>query len=362
MTLQLVGLVVEQVPGDGTVLGARCPEYLGSMLTSTAISSVGLNQLGELPRLSDTPRARRARLHQAWFRAAVLRVSQCGTTPAGRPLGSILPPGAAAEGLNFTSAAARDLFLARRQQGWGVDPVRMTSHLTSSQALVNLLGPLFEDWDWLAEVLRGVLGRPDIAGVRDAEVEFAPTARSRYLGDMTRVDAFFRVSTPAGVEGVVLELKYIDRFSTRKMPIAQSQMYIDLASSVGLWRAPVEALNDFQVSQLLRCQALGARTLQVEQGRDLPATLLLVSHPLDPLAGPVFDRYVGHLRDPSSAAHVTLDQFLSSAYALAPHDRGRESMRALHLRYIDHDRSEALWREHLLVTSRRGAGAGRRGQ
>lgn len=324
---------------------------------------VELSHLGDLPRLSESRHSRRARFHQAWFRAEVLRIRQWGSTPAGRPLGSILPPAAAKAGSNFASEAARDLFLSRRQQGWGVDPVRMTSHMTSSQTLlVNLLGPLWGDMDWLARVLRTTLGRPDITDVLEARIEYAPAARGRYLGDMTRVDAFFKVRSTAHIEGIVLELKYVDRFSTRKLPLTESQRYMDLAETAGLWHTPLAALSDEATSQLLRCHALGARTLQVDHGAELPTTLLLVSHPLDPIAGPVLDRYRSHLRDPNRVIHVTLDNFLAVSAAESADASGRAGARELTLRYIDHLQSEGLWREHLLATSRRGADADHRSQ
>lgn len=318
----------------------------------SAVSPVQLKDLGDLPRLSDTRHGRRARFHQAWFRAEVLGVRDWGATPSGRPIGSILPSSAAAAGANFTSDSSHELFKARRQQGWGLDPVRMTSHLTSSQTLlVNLLGPLLEDTNWLAQVLKTTLDRPDLIEVLDAQVEFAPASRSRYLGDMTRVDAFFRVRFVAGIEAVVLELKYIDRFSRRKVPIATNRSYFDLARTTGLWRAPFDAFSDEATSQLLRCHALGTRTVQVEDGEDTPATLLLVTHPLDSTADSVFARYRHYLQDPNRAVHVTLDQLLIAAEKASLSQFGRESVRRLSERYIDHEGSELLWREHIRISS-----------
>jgi hypothetical protein len=230
----------------------------------------------------------------------------------------------------------------------------MTSHLTSSQTLlVNLLGPLLEDVNWLARVLKTTLNRPDIIEVLDAQIEFAPAARSKYLGDMTRVDAFFRVRSDAGIEAVVLELKYIDRFSTRRLPLATNRSYLDLAESAGLWLAPFDALSDDVTSQLLRCQALGTRTVQVEDGENIPATLLLVSHSTDPTASSVFARFRGHLQDPNRAMHATLDQFLLAAAETSSSQSGRNSIQLLTERYIDHDRSDRLWREHLEISSGR---------
>lgn len=320
------------------------------MLQTTDSLPVSLEVLGDQPRLSESKHARRARFHQSWYRAARLGIPTWGQTPLGRQLGSILPADAAARGKNFTSPESEALFLRRRTQGWGVDPHRMTSHMTSSQTLLmNLLGPLDADRQWLLEILRGALDRPDLMNLRGVEVEFAPPARSRYLGDMTRVDAFFILEAEDGTEGMVLELKYTDRFSARRLPLAESSRYRALATSTGMWRDSSSAFADESVSQLLRCHALGARTLQVEHGSTLPVTLLLVDHPLDPGAGTVFDAYRGHLANPAQARHVRLDQFLAVAAATAPGRTAVAAVSELELRYLAHEESEALWQEHLAV-------------
>lgn len=318
------------------------------MFQPIAPAEVTLDSLGDQPRLSESKHARRARFHQSWYRVARLGEYTWGRTTAGRPLGSILPAAASVAGKNFASPDAQALFIQRRKQGWGVDPLRMTSHMTSSQTLlVNLLGPLAADTDWLLEVLRIVLGRPDLTQIVSVAIEFAPPARSRYLGDMTRIDAFFVVRTPDTDEGIVLELKYTDRFSSRKMPLAGSLPYLQLADDTGLWRTPHLTLTDDVISQLVRCHALGVRSLQVDHSQTLPVTLLLVNHPCDLAATVVFERYREHLADPDTARQVDLDQFLLASAAVAPGSSGTRAIEELRLRYLAHEESELLWREHL---------------
>jgi hypothetical protein len=276
-----------------------------------------------------------------------LGIDLWGMSRLGRPIGSILPDDAAAAWSNFTTFEARDLFLLRRTQGWGVDPVRMTSHMTSSQAmLVNLMGPLGIDHGWLLAVLRTVLDRSDLAEVVRWDIEFAPPARNQYLGDMTRLDALFRVRTANGIEAVVLELKYTDRFSSRRLDLSNNSRYREVAHRTGLWADPMEAFSDGTVSQLLRCHALGARTLEVDHGRG-PTTLLLVSHPTDEHAGRTFEQYLNHLANPTSARHVELDRLLSAALSTAPTELAASKVRELCVRYLDHDKSEGHWVQHL---------------
>ncbi|UIN31306.1 PGN_0703 family putative restriction endonuclease [Microbacterium binotii] len=321
------------------------------MRETVITKSVTLGALGDQPRLSEPKHARRARFHQSWYRAVRLGVPGWGKTPMGRPLGSILPVAAAAAGRNFTSPEAEAMFVKRRTLGWGVDPVRMTSHMTSSQALLmNLFGPLADDPDWLLEVLCIVLARPDLTEVLDVAVEFAPPKRNHYLGDMTRVDAFVKLAVEGGIEGLVLELKYADRFSSRRLPLSESPRYRDLAESTGLWRSSGLTFSDGPVNQLVRCHALGARTLQVDLGATVPVTLMLVHHPLDLSAGPVLDEYRRQLANPKLATRVDLERFLETALASAPGVKQAQGIRTLQLRYISHEESEALWHEHLAAT------------
>jgi hypothetical protein len=313
---------------------------------------LSLADLGDQPRLSEGAHSRRARFHQSWYRAARLGVKTWGQTPSGRPIGSILPPTAAEAGLNFVTPAARDLFRARRKQGWGVDPVRMTNHMTSSQTLlVNLLGPLGSCSSWLRNVLQLVVERLDIAEVIRWDIEFAPPARSRYLGDMTRLDAFFRVRTSRGIEGIVLELKYTDRFSSRRLDLVGNNRYAELQSSCGLWADHLDAFEDQESGQLLRCHALGTRVLQVDERTSNPATLLLISHPDDVAAPVVLERYRNHLVDSTQAVHVGLDRVLGAALSSAPTAAAADLVRELQLRYLGHSESQPLWLEHLAAAS-----------
>jgi hypothetical protein len=73
----------------------------------------------------------RMRLHQSWYRAAILGLDRWGCTPppTSRPLGSILTEVDAAAGLAFTSSAAEALYIERRTKGWGVDPLRVQAYL-----------------------------------------------------------------------------------------------------------------------------------------------------------------------------------------------------------------------------------------
>jgi hypothetical protein len=179
----------------------------------------------------------------------------------------------------------------------------------------------------------------EISEMALASMSFQPTEP---FFTMTRVDAFFVVETNRGVEAVILELKYVDRFSSRRLDLLANSNYGRLALNSGVWVDAESAFADSRVSQLLRCHALGIRTLQVEYD-SLQATMLLVSHPSDPLAADVAAQYRSHLVDPGRAVHVGLDRFLGTAVAEAASTRDIDAADAIFTRYLDHGPSEPLW-------------------
>ena len=255
----------------------------------------------------ETGLAKRLRFHQSWYRSEVLGISGFGSTPApaSRPLGSILPIASAGDGRNFTTRTAEHLYEQRRTQGWGVDPVRCTRYLTSSQALtLNVLAPLFAEPQWLVNVLSSALDRSDILDVDYAAVEHAPSQRSRFLGDMTRMDGFLILRCRTGYEAVVLEFKYADRFNSRDVRIADRPTYQALAAKTAIWTDFDDVAADRSFNQLVRCHALGAAMLEHSTG-SLRTTLVAVHHERDVRAAQLVAGYHAKLADPTTAAGLT---------------------------------------------------------
>lgn len=303
-----------------------------------------LAAIGDQPRMSEPRHSRRARFHQSWFRSARLGVSDWGETRGGRPLGSILSAAAADAGLNFSGTAARELFVSRHAQGWGVDPVRTPSVMTSSQTLaLNFLGPLAGKPDWLLAVFNLVLGRTDLLGLLQWRVEHAIQERGSALNDMTRIDAYFEFQSARGIEAVVLEVKYADRFNSRQVEVATNPRYNQLAARSGLWRCPERVFQRRGLNQLLRVHALGAATLERSVGVLSPVTLLVVAHAADKSAGAVADGYRDELVDPSQALCVGLNALFSAMIRTAPSPECRQLASDLFDRYVDESLSEHYW-------------------
>lgn len=277
---------------------------------------------------------RRTRFHQSWYRARFLGLPRWGSTPGaqGSPLGSVLHPDDAAAGHNFTSSAAREMFEARRMQGWGVDPVRCTNLLTSSQALtLNLFGPLAAEPASFINLLNVVTGRSDVLGVEDVRVEFAPRRRSEHLNDMTRLDVLVYAKTAEGLLPVVFEVKYADRFNSRKTPTT-TDPYMALAHASGIWSSD-HVLGEQRFNQLLRCHALAASVGAIEGAVLLPV-LVVIHHAADTATACLVDDYRDHVSDASLVQRTNLCEFVAAMGSTA--DGLRE-------RYCDMDASESDW-------------------
>lgn len=274
---------------------------------------------------------RRVRLHQSWYRAAVLGLPRWGTTRARPPrqLGSVLCDEDAAAGFNFGSPEALELYRTRHAAGWGIDP-RCSAYMTSSQALaINLLGLLSADEAWFLECLKVWLKRSDLRGIAACELEFAPARRSLHLNDQTRIDALIVAVGDRGSEIIAVEVKYVDRFNSRHVDIATAP-YRELARRSGLWTVSPEALTDRRVNQLVRIHAL-ATSYALSLDIAAPVSLLVLTHELDISAGQVIGDYQRYVRG-QLVHRASLRDVCASVVAAAPVGR-RAAAQDLQLRY-----------------------------
>ncbi|MFF0385192.1 PGN_0703 family putative restriction endonuclease [Streptomyces sp. NPDC004286] len=292
----------------------------------------------------------RIRFHQSWYRRHILKLPRYGNTEphsGGRPRGSILHPEDAEAGKNFTTLSAENLYRTRRREGWGVDPIRCTGYLTSSQALtINLLAPLKEDPEWAARSISGLICMK-INQVTKMDVEFAPQRRSLHLGDMTRLDAWIHLETESGPLGLAVEVKYSDRFNSRHLNVSENPKYQALANETGLWDLSGRKSQSRPVNQLLRCHALAADLwLTTHKGGELP-TILVLHHPGDQSAPKTAELYREALNRPDLMKVASLDQLVSQMRMTATSKYQRTVARTLRIRYLGHELSEASWMKYL---------------
>lgn len=290
--------------------------------------------------------ARRLRFHQSWYRSEVLGLKAFGTTSgkAPRPLGSILTEADALVGHNFINWSARELYLTRRASGWGVDPVRCTRYLTSSQALtLNLFGVLALSPQWTLDVLQSALDRTDFVKLLRLDVEFAPRRRSEHLHDMTRVDVLVEVLTGAGREFFGVEVKYADRFNSRRVDVSR-EPYRALAAKSGLWLDADSTLRDQRVNQLVRCHALVTSLAWRASARESTPSMLVLHHEADRRAEATVRLYQSQVTASDAVRSASLSGFIRTMVDRARNDEQRRAAQDLHLRYAGEEASERLWR------------------
>ncbi|WP_037162224.1 PGN_0703 family putative restriction endonuclease [Rhodococcoides fascians] len=315
--------------------------------SASAIREVDIAALGPVA-FNESRLASRVRFHQAWYRAAVLHIDSFGstrTTTGDIPRGSILPDFAAATGMNFTSEQARAVYLQRRSRGWGLDPVRCTAYLTSSQALtLNLFGPLLTDHRWFARVLTQVLS-VRIIEVLEAHLEHAPARPSQALGDRTMLDLWLLLRRSDGKTlSVAFEVKYSDRFNSRHLPVWANPKYLELATRrphpTWDWDNPITRSRT--VNQLLRCHAL--TMLFGEAAAATTEHLLVIHHPADTDAPIVTREYASTVpHDP--VAHLDLTAFLDAMRSTSDGSDQEDHVEQLRMRYVAHELSDPLWNE-----------------
>lgn len=285
------------------------------------------------------------RFHQAWYRAAVLKIDSYGSSVHGRvsiPRGSILPAAAALAGKNFTSEDAHRLYRERRARGWGLDPTRCRSFLTSSQALtLNIFAPLIGDSAWFACVLTNVLRTP-VTEVLRAHIEHAPRRPSQALGDRTMLDVWVLAKTNEGQTlSIAIEVKYSDRFNSRVLPIWANPKYREIANSQQppLWDLDASATRTRAVNQLIRCHALCVFLAQ--EARATRSQLIVVHHPADSAATAVIDEFDA-IVDDGTLRPCGLDSFLLAMARSANATQSR-TVDELRTRYVAYHLSDALW-------------------
>lgn len=202
---------------------------------------------------------RRTRVHQAWYRSEVLGITGYGVLAgSGAPCGSVLPVGAVQRNLNFTDPEALNRYLDRRTRGWGVDPIRCTSYMTSSQTLsFNMFAGALTERRASARLFNQLLRRSDLFEVVSSDFEFAAQGTPFGLGDKTLVDVMLRFRTRTGhIQVVAVETKLADRFSTRRTRATGEHAYQRLARQSSLWPDFAAAVADNRTRQLTRCHAL----------------------------------------------------------------------------------------------------------
>lgn len=288
---------------------------------------------------------RRIRVHQAWYRAEVMCLNDFGRMfGSDEPCGTVLADRDAERMMNFVGRDAALHYQFRRTQGWGVDPVRCTKYMTSSQTLTfNMLGQAVTRPGPCAGLFNLLLGRDDLASLERYDFEFSPAGTQYSLGDRTLIDLLLRFRTWNNEMQVVsLETKLADRFSTRSTAAMGGEHYRRIQETFGVWHNMAEALAHNRTRQLVRCHAL-AHSVQKHESSDAQrlAPMLTLLHPDDQVGHAAATAYRACVVDPHSSPIITWDVFLANASAAGAIDDTVAEQ--LSKRYIDLSNSEPIW-------------------
>lgn len=293
--------------------------------------------------------AARIRFHQSWYRLNVLQLTRYGRSQphtGGRQMGSILHDEDAAAGKNFMSCASERHYHLRRSAGWGVDPIRCTAYMTSSQALTfNFMAPLAEDFAWASRTLSALLSI-NIESVTKIQIEHAPRQRSLHLGDMTMLDCWIEAESQEGPLGIAFEIKYADRFNSRNLNVSDNPKYRSLAEHTGLWSLDSSEAKLRAVNQLIRCHALAASMWTKRHGRASLPMLAIIHHPADRSALKVTTLYQSALQIPNLLRVFDLDQLFEAMRLNAQCQQQADLAGHLRTRYVDHIASDEDWKKY----------------
>jgi hypothetical protein len=235
-------------------------------------------------RASDNPFTARMRLHQSWYREAVLQL------PAGKgPLassteirGSMLRPEDAERGSNFLTPEIHRVVRERlREGGRNVERFRLLHNMLSSQPMCfNLFGPLVHDLELATQVFQAV-PELEVDRVLAVKLEFAPVPTEEYLADGTSFDAYVEYAHRDGSLAFVgIETKLTDGFSRKVCDKLAYRRWMQGPRAP--WRpGAASSVANVEHNQLWRDHLLAIAMRDHSAQRYGHGALMLVRHPLD---------------------------------------------------------------------------------
>jgi len=256
-----------------------------------------------------------------------------------RTIGSLLSTAAAQEGRNFFTPAIAELArfeIAYQERHALIDQNRLFCNLLSSMPLAfNAFGPLRQNLDLAAQVLRAIIPGIDLKAVREVLFEHSPGRQDPTLtGDRSAFDVAFIYETGGGQIGFIgMEVKYSET-GTEPAPPELNPRYADLAHGSGLYREPDHAaLRVNPLQQLFREHLLAQAA--VMRGDYAQAYFVLLAPRLNHLVQNSATLYASFLNPPIkgqvSFVNVHLEQ-LVEAYGWAS---AQDHAAALQERYLD---------------------------
>ena len=275
---------------------------------------------------------RRMRLHQSWYRHAVLGVpyGRGSRRASAKYYGNMLDTSAAEQGLNFHSPRIHAVAKARLAESGGLVEVdRLLRNMLSSQPMCfNLFGELRKDSD-LATTLARALWGDHVRVVTDVRFEWAPTPQADYLDDKTAFDAIIEYEASDGRLGFIgIETKLTEPFSVLEY---QGEKYRRWMTPNAPWRADAgDAVQHARHNQLWRDHLLAWALLSHPASEYGHGRLVVVFHHDDQGTREVIQGYRQLLTDDATLEALDLRAIVS---AWRPH--AGEWLSEFERRYVD---------------------------
>lgn len=220
--------------------------------------------IGGLP-ASDSLRARRARIHQGWWRAFVLNLAP-GLNPITKlePVCSRLPSDGD-EKANFISTEIGSLALKVAQdhndspEKSGIIEIdRLKTNLLSSQPLCfNFFGLIALDKELGLKVIKTFY--PEVEEFHGVLFEYAPSPKQKFTNDNSAFDVAIEVSI-GGKKGLIgFECKYTESFSEKEY---DQPRYREIFAASKVFVLGYEALKASRFNQLFRNQLIAESIIQ----------------------------------------------------------------------------------------------------
>lgn len=220
--------------------------------------------IGGLP-TSDSSRARRARIHQGWWRAFVLNLA-----PGFNPITKLEPvcsrlPSDADDKANFISAEIGSLALQAAQnhndlsEKAGIIEIdRLKTNLLSSQPLCfNFFGMIALDKGLGLKVVRTFY--PEVEEFHGVLFEYAPSPKQNFTNDNSAFDVALEISI-GGVKGLIgIECKYTESFSETEY---DKDRYREIYAGSKVFLLDYETLKSSRFNQLFRNQLIAESICQ----------------------------------------------------------------------------------------------------
>jgi hypothetical protein len=294
---------------------------------------------------SDSSRTNRARIHQGWWRAFVLKQKQ-GIHPHNKAANicNKLPEETAGHG-NFISDEIGSLALLTAQKhnaskiSAGIIEInRLTTNLLSSQPLCfNFFGLLALDNDLGLKTVKAFF--PEITGFSGVKFEYAP--KKGHTNDNSAFDVALEVSIGDSTGLIGIECKYTETFSPTEYSSTRYREIYDASENFNA-SASYEELTSSRFNQLFRNQLI-AESLLLQPGPYQFVKTALFCSPDDKNAKTIGADFASKIK--SGFKVIDFFEFITAIQKLDITETQRKATMMLWARYIAHELSEAAFSE-----------------